>query len=128
VSQRFASHTAIFSGVLNLPARVLQRFAADAGAHRWTNGTDDAVESAGNLLMLIGGHSGNAQSRRVQLPATAVTVYDDSTMALLTAVGRGPALKPPGRLVCTGCVSFVTDPLLVGDVRVYWIQWDTTPK
>lgn len=127
VSQRFASHTAVFSGVLNLPARVLQRFAAAAGAHRWTNGTDDAVESAGNLLMLIGGHSGDAQSRLVQLPAAAVAVYDDSTMALpSTTAGRGPASKPPGRLVCTRCLSFATEPLLVGDVRLYWIQWDVT--
>jgi hypothetical protein len=124
VSQRFASHTAIFSGVLNLPATLLQRFAATAGAHRWTNGTDDAVESAGNLLMLIGGHSGNAQPRQVQLPATVVAVYDDSTMALSTTGSRGPSSMPPGRLVCTGCSSFGTDPLLVGDVRLYWLEWD----
>lgn len=116
-------HTSLFSGVLNLPTSSWRHIALRAGVHIWTDGPDDVVDTAGNLLMLISGPQGNNTRRAVRLPSRAAAVYDDS--ALEPSHERGPApspQSPPGRLVCANCSSFVTErPLVTGDVQLYWL-------
>ena len=119
VTRQFDQHRVIFSGALSPPGWLYARLAHEAGAHRWSDATDDIVEVGGNLLVVI---SGVASSRTLSLPTTAGAIFDDT--ALNSSYGGVDGTALPGVRVCSNCSRFQpVETWAPGEVHVYWIEW-----